>query len=70
MIAYVENLIAGLSHLLNALTGGDARFSFSARCGAQAEKGKAWAKACCAVIDRLLFSKNHCIEHAREEGLI
>lgn len=70
LYAYAENVLAGVSHLLNALTGGDARNSFSARAGAEAVKGRAWAKVASAIIDRLLFSRNHCIEHAREEGLI
>lgn len=70
MIAYLTNVGAGLSHLLNAVMGGHPRHSFSARCGAAAARGKGWAKACAAVIDALLFSRNHCAEKAREEGLI
>lgn len=70
MIAYLSNLIGGFSHFLNALTGGRAENSLSARCGAAAHAGKGWAKVACAVIDALLFSRNHCLERAREEGLI
>ena len=70
MIAYLENLVAGFSHLLNALTGGDARVSFSARVGAAAYRGSVSASVIAALIDALLFSRNHCEEHAREEGLI
>lgn len=67
---YLENVVAGFSHLLNAITGGDARVSFSARTGAAAYRGSKVAKVITALIDALLFSKNHCLEHAREEGLI
>ncbi len=69
-MAYLENVFAALSHLLNALTGGDARNSFSARTGAAMARGEAWARPVAWVIDRLLWSRNHCLEHAREEGLI
>lgn len=70
MIAYLRNLGAGVSHLLNAVTGGDPRYSFSARVGWAKVRGKRWAKVAAAVIDRLLFSEDHCLEHAFEEGLI
>lgn len=70
MRAYLTNVGAGFSHLFNAITGGSPVNSFSARVGAQVVKGKRWAKAVAAVIDALLFSHNHCVEHAREEGLI
>lgn len=69
-MSYLENVFAGLSHLLNALTGGDARHSFSARTGAALARGEAWARPVAWTIDRLLWSRNHCLEHAREEGLI
>lgn len=70
MIDYLRNVGAGLSHLLNAVLGGDPRYSFSARVGKAQAAGKGWAKAVGSVIDAALFSRNHCIEHAREEGLI
>lgn len=70
MIRYAENVVAGFSHLLNAVTGGDARNSFSARMGAEAARGSRLAAFVTACIDALLFSRNHCLEHAREEGLI
>lgn len=70
LIRYLENVLAGVSHLVNALTGGDARFSFSARVGASASRGRRWAIVTEKVIDAMLFSRNHCYEHAREEGLI
>lgn len=70
MIAYLQNVVAGLSHLINALTGGSAMNSFSARVGWRASQGAVWAIGLAAVIDACAFSRNHCAEHAREEGLI
>lgn len=70
MISYLRNVGAGLSHLLNSVTGGDPRYSFSARVGRAQVQGKRWANVVAAVIDRLLFSRDHCLEHAYEEGLI
>lgn len=70
MRRYAENVLAGVSHLVNALTGGDARVSFSARVGASAYRGSRFAAVVAKVIDTMLFSRNHCREHAREEGLI
>lgn len=67
---YLENLIAGFSHFLNALTGGKATNSFSARMGAEAWHGSRFAWVITQVINTLLFSENHCLEHAIEEGLI
>jgi hypothetical protein len=67
---YLTNLVAGFSHFINALTGGDPDHSFSARIGAAVHRGKAWAAPIAGVIDLVLFSRNHCLEHAREEGLI
>ena len=68
--AYLENVFAALSHLANALTGGQAMNSFSARTGAAAIQGKRWALVAERVINAVLFSRNHCREHAREEGLV
>ena len=70
MRAYLENVVSGFSHLLNAITGGQAKHSFSARMGAEADAGSKLAKVITGLIDALLFSRNHCLEHAREEGLI
>lgn len=70
MRTYLTNVVAGFSHFLNALTGGKPWNSFSARAGAEASKGKLLAKVASAIIDALLFSRNHCLERAREEGLI
>ena len=69
-MSYLRNVLSGASHFLNALTGGDPRFSFSARVGAGQAAGKRWAQLAAAIIDRLAFSRNHCLEHAREEGLL
>lgn len=69
-LAYLENLIAGFSHLFNALTGGSARHSFSARIGAAAYDGALWAVAVERIINSLAFSDDHCREHAVEEGLL
>ncbi len=68
--AYLQNVVGGASHLLNALTGGDCMNSFSARVGKAQHDGEAWASIAAAIIEALLFSENHCLEHAREEGLI
>lgn len=70
VIAYLWSVLGGLSHLLNALTGGKARNSFSARTGAALHRGSAWARVVAFIIDGLLFSRNHCLERATEEELI
>jgi hypothetical protein len=67
---YLENVIAGVSHLINALTGGDARVSWSARLGAEAHHGNRLSAVLALIIDTVLFSRGHCYEHAQEEGLI
>ena len=67
---YLENVGAGVSHLINALTGGDARVSWSARLGAEAYRGNLTSAVLALIVDTVLFSKGHCFEHAREEGLI
>lgn len=69
-MSYLENVVAGFSHLLNALTGGSARNSFSARVGERQHAGAEWAIWMAALIDVLAWSNNHCLEHAQEEGLI
>lgn len=70
MIAYLQNLFAAVSHLLNAIRGGSARYPLSAAAGEAAEDGERWGLIAEAIIDRLLFSKNHCREQAAEYGLI
>lgn len=70
MRAYLSNLVGGFSHLLNALTGAPAKHSFSAWSGFRAQAGVKWRKGACAVINFILRSRNHCLEHAREEGLL
>lgn len=67
---YLWNLVAGISHLLNAIAGGDPRVSLSARLGAEAFHGNRVSLTLTRIIDALLFSRNHCLEHAREERLI
>lgn len=69
-MTYLWNVFAGFSHLLNAVTGGDPMNSFSARVGAAHVNGQMWAGPVASLIDAVLFSRNHCVEHAREEGLI
>lgn len=70
ILRYLRNVVSGWSHFFNALTGGDPAHSFSARVGAAEYRGKSWARPISWLIALLLFSRNHCIEHAREEGLI
>lgn len=70
VIAYVQNVFAGLSHLLNSILLGDPRQSFSARVGAAAYTGERWAEYAEAAINLALFSRNHCREQAHEAGLI
>jgi len=67
---YLENVVGGLSHLANALTGGSAGNSLSARVGAASYRGSLSAAFLAAFIDAVLFSRNHCFERANEEGLI
>lgn len=67
---YLENVVGGLSHLANALLGGSADNSLSARVGAEAHYGSRAAEVFAAIIDTVLFSRNHCNERANEEGLI
>ena len=67
---YLWNVVAGLSHFVNALSGGTPRVSLSARLGAEAYHGNRLAKVLAFMIDAILFSRNHCLEHAAEEGLI
>jgi hypothetical protein len=70
VIAYILGVLAGGSHLFNALTGGDPMHSFSARVGHAAAGGKRWAIGAERLIDSLLFNEDHCREQARFEKLI
>jgi hypothetical protein len=70
MLAYVLNVLVGFSHLFNAFMGGLPKHSFSARVGAAEHRGKIWARVVASIIDGLAFDHNHCLEQAREEGLI
>jgi hypothetical protein len=69
-VNYVLSVLSGLSHLLNAVLGGDPRYSFSARVGKAEVDGKPWARIVASIIDALLFNHDHCEEQARLEGLI
>lgn len=68
--AYFAEVGVALTCLLNALTGGSHKHTFSARCGAAAAQGVWWGVVLAPVIDRLLFSRKHCWEQAIEEGLL
>lgn len=70
VVAYLHNVGAAVSHLLNALTGGSARHSFSARVGWRAAYDVAWAIRAELIVNAVLFSRDHCREQAREAGLI
>lgn len=67
---YTLNILAALSVVLNALTGGSYRNTFSARCGyAHHNQQKAWAKVAVKVIDFLFlpFGKKHCYHEYMNE---
>ena len=70
ILRYLQNLLAGFSHFINALTGGDASVTWSARLGAEAYYGNRVSTVLAEIIDRLLFSPDHCFEQAVEERLI
>jgi hypothetical protein len=70
LLAYAQNLGAGFSHLFNALTGGEPRYSFSARVGDEAEAGAKWAIYAARLIDGFFRRADHCHDQARIEGLI
>lgn len=70
MQAYIERVFGAASHFLNVVLGGTIQHSLSARTGKAQHDGKAWARYAAAFINGLLFSHNHCLERAREEGLI
>lgn len=62
MKTYIINNLAVLSVILNTLTGGSYRNTFSARSGyAHYNEHKPWAKVSVKIIDTLFFfDKNHC----------
>lgn len=70
MNTYLWGVFSGLSHLLNAITGGSPLNSFSARVGKAYLDGKGWARPFYSLIGLILNSPDHCLKHAREEGLI
>lgn len=60
---YLINNLSVLSILLNTLTGGSYRNTFSARCGYMAHvHNKKWARVAVKVIDWMFtpFGLNHC----------
>jgi hypothetical protein len=69
-LRYVLNILAGFSHLLNAICGGEPRYSFSARVGDEAEAGAKWAIYAARLIDGFFRRADHCHDQARIEGLI
>lgn len=66
---YVINVLASLSVILNALTGGSYRNTFSARVGYQSFiNNKPWAKTAEKFINWLpFFGKHHCFLEYQEE---
>ena len=68
---YLINVLASCSVVLNALTGGSYRNTFSARTGYASMAGKNWAIVVEKVINSIpVFKANHCYLEARNEGLI
>ena len=64
-------MLASLSVVLNTLTGGSYRNTFSARVGYESKRGKQWAKRVEVIINMIpFFSDNHCELEAKNEGLI
>jgi hypothetical protein len=59
---YLIRNLASLSVVLNTLTGGSYRNTFSARCGYACYKlGRTWAKVAVAIIDGMFFfDDDHC----------
>ncbi len=66
---YVINVLASLSVMLNTVTGGSYRNTFSARVGYQSfVHHKGWAKKVEKFINWLpFFAKNHCFLEYQEE---
>lgn len=66
---YIISILASLSVVLNTLTGGSYRNTFSARCGyAWYYEQKSWARKAVAVIDTLFFLDDlHCYHEWQNE---
>ena len=66
---YIINNLAVLSILLNTLTGGSYRNTFSARSGrACYEYKKTWGKISVKIIDTIFFfDENHCYKEYVDE---
>lgn len=66
---YITNILASLSVVLNAVTGGIYRNTFSARCGyAWYYERKQWAKIAVIVIDTLFWrDPMHCYNEWQNE---
>jgi hypothetical protein len=70
-MSYWINVGASVSVVLNTLTGGSYRNTFSARTGYAASIGKKWAMTIEKGINAIpFFSDNHCYLEAKSEGLI
>ena len=70
-MTYIINVLASFSVILNTLTGGSYRNTFSARTGAAARHEKKWAVIVEKIINLIpIFSKNHCELEAINEGLL
>ena len=70
-MSYLINVCASASVVLNALTGGSYRNTFSARTGCAAYNRKKWALLAEEWINKIpFFSANHCYLEAKNEGLL
>ena len=68
---YLIDILASFSVMLNTLTGGSYRNTFSARVGYESSRGVKWAKRMEGFINMApFFSSNHCKLEAINEGLI
>lgn len=66
---YLINVLASISVVLNTITGGSYRNTFSARVGYQSfVNNKKWAKFAERVIDSLpFFDERHCFDEYQNE---
>lgn len=65
---YLINVLASISVVLNTITGGSYRNTFSARVGYCVRVGKSWAIPAEKFID-LIFGDGHCFgEYVNEKG--
>jgi len=68
---YLINVLASFSVVINTLTGGSYRNTFSARTGCAASKGSKWAVVAEKAINAIpAFKANHCYLEAKNEGLL